>query len=57
MTTSERSRVAAAGNHPGAAAVRPRMKTLLAKLASLWNALTELDARTGLRPVTVPIRK
>jgi len=33
------------------------MKTLLAKLARLWNALAELDARTGLRPVTVPVRK
>jgi hypothetical protein len=33
------------------------MKTLLAKLAQLWKDLAELDSRTALRPVTVPVRK
>ncbi len=33
------------------------MKTLLAKLARLWNLLAEIDGYTALRPVTVPVRK
>jgi hypothetical protein len=33
------------------------MKTLLAKLARLLDAIAALDERTALRPVPVPIRK
>jgi hypothetical protein len=33
------------------------MKRLLRTLARLLDALAELDARTALRPVPVPVRK
>jgi hypothetical protein len=33
------------------------MKTLLAAFARLLRHLSELDARTALRPVVVPVRK
>jgi hypothetical protein len=33
------------------------MKTLLRKLARLLESLFELDARTGLRPAPVRVRK
>jgi hypothetical protein len=33
------------------------MKTLVATLARLLRALVEIDSRTALRPVPVPVRK
>jgi hypothetical protein len=33
------------------------MKNVIAALVRLAKALAELDARTGLRPVVVPVRK
>ncbi len=33
------------------------MKTLLANLVRLWSSLIELESRTALRPVAVPVRK
>jgi hypothetical protein len=45
------------GNRGRAGAVRIPMKNVIAALVRLAKALAELDARTALRPVAVPVRK
>ena len=45
------------GGNTGGPAAGSRTMKLVRAIVRFWNQLCELDARTALRPVPVPVRK